>query len=65
MYNSHLWTTGLGHTADPSGNGIMFHSCLPVKIDDGYSYVIGVACQKGWIRFDKKTTESEGVFRLK
>jgi hypothetical protein len=60
IYNSHPWTTGLGHTADASGNGIMFHSCLAVKIEEGLPRVIGLACQKAWIRTDEKTEKSEG-----
>lgn len=60
IYNSHLWTTGLGHTADSSGNGIMFHSCLAVKNEDGQCQVIGLACQKAWIRTDEEPKESEG-----
>lgn len=60
IYNSHPWTTGLGHTADATGNGIMFHSCLAVKIEDGQPHVIGLACQKAWIRTDEESEESEG-----
>jgi len=60
IYNSHPWTTGLGHTADAAGNGIMFHSCLAVKNEDSQAHVIGLACQKAWIRTDEKTKESEG-----
>jgi hypothetical protein len=59
LYNSHPWTTGLGHTADASGNDLMFHSCLAVKIEDGQPYVIGLACQKVWVRTDKESKESE------
>jgi len=60
IYNSHPWTTGLGHTADASGNGIMFHSCLAVKIEEDQPYVIGLASQKAWIRTKEKIKESEG-----
>jgi hypothetical protein len=28
LFNSHPWTHGLGPTADATGNGLMFHSCL-------------------------------------
>jgi hypothetical protein len=38
----------------------MFHSCLAVKIEDGQSCVIGLACQKAWIRTDEKKAKSEG-----
>ena len=60
IYNNHPWTTGLGHTSDASGNGIMFHSCVAVKIENGQPQMIGLACQKAWIRTDEKTEESEG-----
>ena len=30
-YNKHHWTSGLGPTADWSGHGMMFHSCLAIK----------------------------------
>lgn len=60
IYNSHPWTTGLGHTADASGNGIMFHSCVAVKVEDGQPRMIGLACQKAWIRTEEKPEESEG-----
>lgn len=59
IYNDHPWTAGLGHTADSCGNGIMFHSCLAVKVEEDQPQVIGLACQKAWIRTEKKTEKSE------
>jgi len=58
IYNN-LTRTNLGPTADSSGNGIMFHSCLAVKFQDDQPQVIGLAGQKAWIREEKK----EGVSR--
>ena len=64
LYNSHKWTSGLGPTGDAYGHGIMFHSCLAVKIEEEHSHVIGLACQKAWVREEaqekKDTEESEG-----
>jgi len=45
IYNNLLWTD-LGPTADSCGNGIMFHSCLAVKIQNDQPYVIGHTGQK-------------------
>ena len=56
LYNSHEWTSGLGPTADAYGSGIMFHSCLAVKTEEGQPQVIGLACQKAWIRKEAKKT---------
>ena len=53
IYNNLKWTE-LGPTADSNGNGIMFHSCLAVKIVDGQPQVIGLTGQKAWIRKHKK-----------
>lgn len=53
LYNNLKWTN-LGPTADSSGNGIMFHSCLAVKFRDNQPYVIGLAGQKAWIREEKE-----------
>ncbi len=50
LYNTHKWTTGLGPTGDSYGNGIMFHSCLAVKFEEGQPKVMGLAAQKAWIR---------------
>lgn len=53
IYNG-LKRTNLGPTADSSGNGIMFHSCLVVKFQDNQPQVIGLAGQKAWIREEKE-----------
>ena len=53
IYNNLKWTE-LGPTADSNGNGIMFHSCLAVKIVDGQPQVIGLTGQKAWIRKHKE-----------
>jgi Transposase DDE domain len=53
IYNNLKWTN-LGPTADSSGNGIMFHSCLAVKFVDNQPQVIGLTGQKAWIREKKK-----------
>jgi len=60
IYNSHPWTSGLGPTGDSCGNGIMFHSCLAVKAEEGTQEVIGLACQKAWIRDNDEDKASEG-----
>jgi hypothetical protein len=39
IYNNLKWAS-LGPTADSSGNGIMFHSCLAVKFQDDQPQVI-------------------------
>jgi Transposase DNA-binding/Transposase DDE domain len=49
IYNNLKWTD-LGPTADANGNGIMFHSSLAVKFQDGQPQVIGLSGQKAWIR---------------
>lgn len=53
IYNNLKWTE-LGPTADANGNGIMFHSCLAVKIVDSQPQVIGLTGQKAWIRKHRK-----------
>ncbi|MFS8564402.1 MAG: hypothetical protein LVR00_08925 [Rhabdochlamydiaceae bacterium] len=53
IYNNLKWTE-LGPTADANGNGIMFHTCLAVKIVDNQPQVIGLTGQKAWIRRHKK-----------
>ena len=53
IYNNLKWAD-LGPTADSNGNGIMFHSCLAVKFQDGQPQVIGLTGQKAWIRERKK-----------
>jgi len=37
----------------------MFHSCLAVKIEEDQPQVIGLACQKAWIRTDEESEKSE------
>ena len=58
IYNN-LKRTDLGPTADSSGNGIMFHSCLAVKLQDNQPQVIGLAGQKAWIREEKTESRSK------
>jgi hypothetical protein len=53
IYNNLNWTD-LGPTADSSGNGIMFHSCLAVKFQDDQPLIIGLTGQKAWIREEKE-----------
>ena len=53
LYNNLEWTD-LGPTADSAGNGIMFHSCLAVKIQNDQPQIIGLTGQKAWIRERKK-----------
>ena len=53
IYNNLKWTD-LGPTADSSGNGIMFHSCLAVKFADNQPQIIGLSGQKAWIRKEKE-----------
>lgn len=60
QYREHEWTSGLGTTSDNYGQGIMFHSCLAVKNEAGHRQVIGLACQKAWIRKDDEIQPSEG-----
>jgi hypothetical protein len=59
IYNDHPWTSGLGPTGDACGNGIMFHSCLAVQTEDGNPKVIGLACQKAWIRDENEKSEGD------
>ncbi len=53
IYNNLKWTD-LGPTADSSGNGIMFHSCLTVKFQGDQPLIIGLTGQKAWIREEKE-----------
>ena len=53
IYNNLKWTD-LGPTADSSGNGIMFHSCLAVKFHNDQPQIIGLAGQKAWIREEQE-----------
>jgi len=60
QYREHERTSGLGATSDNYGQGIMFHSCLAVKNESGHRKVIGLACQKAWIRKETEKRSSEG-----
>ncbi len=53
LYNNLKWTD-LGPTADSCGNGIMFHSCLTVKLQNDQPQVLGLAGQTAWIRNPQK-----------
>ncbi len=56
LFNSHPWTNGFGPTADSSGNGLMFHSCLVAKTYQSQATeTLGLAYQEVWIRPEKKT----------
>lgn len=56
LFNSHLWTHGLGPTADSAGNGLMFHSCLVAKYHESKeTEILGLSYQEAWIRPDKKS----------
>lgn len=56
LFNSHPWTHGLGPTADATGNGLMFHSCLVAKYyESKETEVLGLGYQEAWIRPEKKT----------
>jgi len=59
IYNN-LKRTNLGPTADSSGNGIMFHSCLAVKLFENQPHILGLTGQKAWIREEKKESRSKG-----
>ena len=55
LFNSHPWTHGLGPTADATGNGLMFHSCLIAKYyQSKETQVLGLGYQEAWIRPEKK-----------
>lgn len=55
LFNTHPWTYGLGPTADSSGNGLMFHSCLVARYHDVKDpEVLGLGYQEAWIRPEKK-----------
>ena len=60
LFNSHPWTHGLGPTADSSGNGLMFHSCLVAEYHEpGETKILGLSYQETWIRPDKKSVEDD------
>lgn len=58
LFNSHPWTHGLGPTADCTGNGLMFHSCLVAKYHESEeTEILGLGYQEAWIRPKKKSTK--------
>jgi len=59
LYNTHKWTTGLGPTGDSCGNGLLFHSCLVVKLEDNQPNVIGLSAQEAWVREETKQNNVE------
>jgi hypothetical protein len=60
IYNKHPHTYGLGPTADASGQGIMFHTCLAVEWDSGsLPFTIGIAKQTPWIRTEKTKNKEQ------
>lgn len=62
LFNSHPWTHGLGPTADSSGNGLMFHSCLVAKYHDESeeTEILGLGYQEVWVRPEKKSKADKG-----
>ncbi len=61
LYNSQPCINGLGPTADASGQGLMMHTCLAVRFDQGQTDVLGLASQTVWVRDEaskKKRNES-------
>jgi hypothetical protein len=60
LFNSHQWTHGLGPTADSSGNGLMFHSCLVAEYHEPEeTKILGLSYQEAWIRSDKKSVNDD------
>jgi hypothetical protein len=61
LFNSHPWTHGLGPTADSSGNGLMFHSCLVAKYHDELeeTEILGLGYQEVWVRPEKKSAKDK------
>lgn len=58
LFNSHPWTHGLGPTADSTGNGLMFHSCLVAKYHESKeTEILGLSYQEAWIRPEKKSVK--------
>lgn len=55
LFNTHLGTRGLGPTADSTGNGLMFHSCLVHKYhNSNETEILGLGYQEAWIRSTHK-----------
>lgn len=60
LFNSHPCTHGLGPTADNSGNGLMFHSCLVAEYHEPEeTKILGLSYQETWIRPDKKSVDDD------
>lgn len=61
LFNSHRWTHGLGPTADSTGNGLMFHSCLVAKYheESQETEVFGLSHQEVWIRPEEKSVDND------
>ena len=60
LFNSHPSTHGLGPTADSSGNGLMFHSCLVAEYHEPEeTKILGLSYQETWIRPDKKSVDDD------
>jgi hypothetical protein len=60
LFNSHRWTHGLGPTADSSGNGLMFHSCLVAEYHEpGKTKILGLSYQEAWVRPEKKSVDDD------
>ena len=59
LFNSHPWTHGLGPTADSTGNGLMFHSCLVAKYHESEeTEILGLGYQEAWVRCEEKLAEA-------
>jgi hypothetical protein len=60
LFNSHQCTYGLGPTADSSGNGLLFHSCLVAEYHEpGETKILGLSYQETWIRPDDKSMDDD------
>jgi hypothetical protein len=60
LFNSHRWTFGLGPTADSTGNGLMFHSCLVAEFHESEeTKILGLSYQEAWIRPEEKSIDDD------
>ena len=60
LFKSHRCTNGLGPTADSSGNGLMFHSCLVAEYHEPEeTKIFGLSYHETWIRPEKKLEEDD------